>query len=128
VPPLPGRMDLARLQFARRLGRLIPALPPLRAEFAWTGVIAGTLDFLPRMMRLAPGLEAAIGCNGRGVALTTALGRELGPWLAGRTADDAFVLPVTAARPIPFSRISGLGPHLILPVWTARDSFEARFR
>lgn len=128
VPPLPGRMALARQQFARRLMRLVPGLPPIRADYAWTGVIAGTLDFLPRMMRLAPGLEAAIGCNGRGVALTTALGRKLGPWLAGRIPDDDFVLPVTAARPVPFRRITGLGPDLILPVWSARDAFEARFR
>lgn len=100
----------------------------IRVEFAWTGIIAGTLDFLPRMIRLAPGLEAAIGCNGRGIALTTALGRELGPWLSGRTADEDFVLPVRAPSAIPFSRVAGLGPHLVLPLWTARDAFEARFR
>jgi glycine/D-amino acid oxidase-like deaminating enzyme len=128
VLPLPRRMDLARRTFRNRLQRLIPGLPELRAEYAWTGVIAGTLDFLPRMMRLAPGLDAAIGCSGRGVALTTALGRELGPWLAGRTADDAFVLPVTPPRPIPFSRISGLGPHLWLPWSEIMDFYEARFR
>jgi glycine/D-amino acid oxidase-like deaminating enzyme len=128
VPPLPGRLAQARRQFARRLRRVIPGLPELRADYAWSGIIAGTLDFLPRMMRLAPGLEAAIGCNGRGVALTTALGRQLGPWLAGRVAEADFVLPVTAARPVPFSRVSGLGPHLALPLWSARDALEARFR
>lgn len=128
VPPLPGRLDQARRQFARRLRRIIPGLPDVRADYAWSGVIAGTLDFLPRMLRLAPGLEAAIGCNGRGVALTTALGRQLGPWLAGRVAETDFVLPVTAARPVPLSRVSGLGPHLALPLWSARDAFEARFR
>lgn len=128
VPPLPGRMALARRLFARRLSRLVPDLPEIRADYAWSGVIAGTLDFLPRMMRLRPGLDAVIGCNGRGVALTTALGREVGPWLAGRIADADLTLPLTPPRPIPLSRVSGLGPHLILPVWEARDAFEARFR
>lgn len=128
VPPLPGRMALARKLFARRLNRLVPNLLEIRAEYSWTGVIAGTLDFLPRLMRLKPGLDAVIGCNGRGVALTTALGRELGPWLAGGIDDAALTLPLTPPRPIPFSRISGLGPHLILPVWEARDAFEARYR
>lgn len=61
------------------------------------------------MMRLKPGLDAAIGCNGRGVALTTALGREIGPWLAGRIADADLTLPLTAPRPIPFGRIPDLG-------------------
>jgi hypothetical protein len=81
-----------------------------------------------RMMRLAPGLEAAIGCNGRGVALTTALGRHIGAWLAPGQDDADFVLPITPPRHIPFSRVSGLGPHLALPLWTLQDSFEARFR
>lgn len=128
VPPMPGRMDLARRLFARRLRRIVPDLPDIKVEYSWTGIIAGTLDFLPRMMRIKPGLDAVIGCNGRGVALTTALGREIGPWLAGQTADAELTLPLTAPRPIPFGRISGLGPHLILPVWKARDAFEARFR
>ncbi|CDZ61743.1 Glycine/D-amino acid oxidase, deaminating [Neorhizobium galegae bv. orientalis] len=128
VPPLPGRMALARRLFANRLRRMVPDLPEVRVEFSWTGIIAGTLDFLPRMMRIKPGIYAVIGCNGRGVALTTALGREIGPWLAGRMADADLSLPLTAPRPIPFSRISGLGPHLILPVWGVRDAFEARFR
>lgn len=128
VPPLPGRMALARRLFANRLRRMVPDLPEVRVEYSWTGMIAGTPDFLPRMMRIKPGIDAVIGCNGRGVALTTALGREIGPWLAGRMADADLTLPLTAPRPIPFSRISGLGPHLILPVWEARDAFEARFR
>lgn len=128
VPPLPGRMGLARKLFENRLQRIVPGLPKVEVAYTWTGIIAGTLDFLPRMMRLKPGLDAVIGCNGRGVALTTALGRELGPWLAGRLDDAALTLPLTPPRPIPFSRISGLGPHLILPVWEARDAYEARFR
>ncbi|WP_293407368.1 FAD-dependent oxidoreductase [Neorhizobium sp. SHOUNA12B] len=128
VPPLPGRMALARRLFANRLRRMVPDLPEVRVEYSWTGMIAGTPDFLPRMMRIKPGIDAVIGCNGRGVALTTAFGREIGPWLAGRMADADLTLPLTAPRPIPFSRISGLGPHLILPVWEARDAFEARFR
>ncbi|MBP1845586.1 glycine/D-amino acid oxidase-like deaminating enzyme [Rhizobium petrolearium] len=128
VPPLPGRMALARRLFANRLRRIVPDLPQIRVDYSWTGIIAGTLDFLPRMMRIKPGIDAVIGCNGRGVALTTALGREIGPWLAGQVADADLTLPLTAPRPIPFSRISGLGPHFILPVWEARDAFEARFR
>lgn len=128
VPPLPGRMQLARRLFANRLHRIVPDLPDISIEYSWTGIIAGTLDFLPRMMRIEPGIDAVIGCNGRGVALTTALGREIGPWLAERIADADLTLPLTAPRPIPFGRLSGLGPHLILPVWEARDAFEARFR
>lgn len=128
VAPLPGRLALAEKKFRKRLERLVPGLPAVRAEYSWTGVIAGTLDFLPRLMRLEPGLEAVIGCNGRGIALTTSLGREVGMWLAGQVGDDQLTVPVTAPRPVPFSSISGIMPDLILPVWEARDAYEARFR
>lgn len=128
VTPFGDPIDRARRVFTARLARMIPGLPEVRAEYAWSGVIAGTPDFLPRMLRLAPGLEAAIGCNGRGVALTTALGRALGPYLAGRVPEADFVLPVTPPRPLPLSRLSSLGPHLWLPWSSARDAFEARFR
>lgn len=128
VAPIGDQRARAARVFTRRLARIIPGLPELRADYVWSGVIAGTPDFLPRMLRLAPGLEAAIGCNGRGVALTTALGRALGPYLAGRVAEADFVLPVTPPRPLPLSRLSTLGPHLWLPWSEARDAFEARFR
>lgn len=128
APPLPGRMALARRLFANRLRRIVPQLPEIQVEYSWTGIIAGTLDFLPRLMRIRPGIDAVIGCNGRGVALTTALGREMGAWLSGAVSDAELSLPLTPPRPIPFSRTSGLWPHLILPVWELRDAFEARFR
>jgi len=126
VTPLPGRMARAERSFLHRIRRFAPDLPEIRAEKVWTGVIAATLDALPRMIRVAPGLMGAIGCNGRGVAMTSALGRETAGLLAGRIAEDAFVLPVTPPRRVPMARLSGIGPHLWLPWSTLRDEIEAR--
>lgn len=125
VPPLPGRRGLAARGFLRRIARMVPGLPPLRAEFVWTGMIAGTPDFLPRMVQLGPGYYGAMGCNGRGVALTTALGRHLAAHLAGATEAAEFVLPIKAPSPVPLARLSGLGPHLWLPWSNLADTFEA---
>ena len=124
--PVPGRMEVAKRSFLMRLDRLVPDLPPLKAEFAWSGTIAGTLDFLPRMIKLGSNFYGAIGCNGRGVALTTALGRELAHFIAGDRKEADFVLPVTPPRLIPFSRIAGLGPHLWLPWSNLVDAYETR--
>ncbi len=122
----PGRAERAKRSFLRRLERFVPDCPPLRAEYCWTGLIAGVPDFLPRMMQLAPGLWGAMGCNGRGIALTTALGREIAMLASGTMASDDFVLPVTPPRPLPFARLAGAGPHLWLPWSNLRDDLEAR--
>ncbi len=123
---VPGREAEARRSFARRLARFVPGLPPVRAEYTWTGVIAGTPDFLPRMTEIAPGLFGAIGCNGRGVALTTALGREIAALAAGTVEGGDFVLPITPPRPLPLARLAGIGPHFWLPWSNLRDDCDVR--
>ncbi|QBY00084.1 FAD-binding oxidoreductase [Rhodophyticola sp. CCM32] len=123
--PLPGRAHRARRRFIARIAGFAPDLPPLEAEYLWSGTIAATLDALPRMIRLEPGLYGAIGCNGRGVALATALGRAIAGLMSGRTAEADFPLPVTPPRVVPFSRLSGLGPYLWLPWSELRDHIDA---
>lgn len=127
VPPLPGRRGLAQRTFLRRIANQIPDCPPLKAAFTWRGVIAATLDALPRLIQLDEGLFGAIGCNGRGVALTTALGEPLADFLAGRLAAEDFTLPITPPRPVPFRRLAGAAPHAWLPLSNLRDAIEARF-
>jgi glycine/D-amino acid oxidase-like deaminating enzyme len=94
-----GGNAVARMErfFVRRLQALVPDLPPVSGAFSWYGVIAGTGDFIPRCWSLGPGLLALIGCNGRGVALTTVLGREVGRQILGAPACE-FSLPVTEPR------------------------------
>ncbi|MBF9034973.1 FAD-dependent oxidoreductase [Rhodobacterales bacterium HKCCE2091] len=125
VPPGFDRAGAAVRRFARRLAAQVPGLGEIRPSHVWSGRIAVTLDALPRMIELAPGLHGAIGCNGRGVALTSALGRELAGWYASG-GETSFVLPITPPRPVPFARLSGLGPHLALPWLEMRDAMEIR--
>jgi glycine/D-amino acid oxidase-like deaminating enzyme len=95
--------------FLRRLRRYLPDLPPLRADHAWRGLIATTRDFLPALWEIEPGVFAPIGCNGRGVAMTTALGRALAGHLVDPVAHPS-PLPLTTPRARALHALSHLAP------------------
>ena len=66
-----------RARIAERLRRVYPQIGDVRFDYSWWGYIAATADKMPHVYELAPGVLSWTGCNGRGVALATALGREL---------------------------------------------------
>ncbi len=106
--------------FIRRLQRMIPDLAPVRPAFAWSGVISGTGDFLPRLWDLGDGMFAPLACNGRGVALTTVFGHALGRYLLDR--DEAHLpLPLTRPRPWRFHRAMRAAPSFWLAQGRLRD-------
>jgi glycine/D-amino acid oxidase-like deaminating enzyme len=111
--------------FLRRLHRYLPGLPPLQAAFAWRGVIAVTSDFLPALWQVEPGVFAPIGCNGRGVAMTTALGRAIAAHVASQ-GSAALPLPVTAARPRPLHGLLSHAPSAWLAWNRWRDARDDR--
>ena len=122
VLPGPNRLNRAEAVFTRRLEEFFPAAGNMIAEHVWTGVIAATLDALPRFLSLAPGLDAAIGCNGRGVALTTSLGREIAGLLAGRVTAGEFVLPHVRPKAVPMRTFAEAAPY----VWLGWSEFRDR--
>ncbi len=69
-----------RERIRARLLRMYPQLQQvqdLRFDYLWHGVFAATPDGVPRFHRLDHGLYTWLGCNGRGVALATAVGPQL---------------------------------------------------
>ena len=110
-------------RMARELG--LRDLPPL--AFVWSGMAAVMPDYLPRLVDLAPGLVAGFACNGRGIAMTTAMGRELALWAGGAALSD---IAIPAARPkaIPYHGLARLAPNALLPVSMVRDAFDLRQR
>ena len=81
--------------------RLFPQLRGIGWEFRWSGKVALTADQMPRVHELAPGIVVCLGYNGRGVALSNAIGQVLATWLT--TGDpDVSPIPVTPLRPICF--------------------------
>ncbi|WP_020205663.1 MULTISPECIES: NAD(P)/FAD-dependent oxidoreductase [Cupriavidus] len=92
-----GPQDFAHLE--RSLALLFPQLGPLEYAYRWGGRIAITRDFMPHVHEPAPGVTVALGCNGRGVALCTSLGKHMAARIAGKP--DPFPYPVTPVTPIP---------------------------
>ena len=75
---------------------LYPALASVPFPYRWGGKLALTLDHLPRLVTLEPGLHAAYGCNGRGVALLTLMGKLAAARIGGEQQDT---LPIAALPP-----------------------------
>ncbi|NMM43108.1 FAD-binding oxidoreductase [Rhodospirillaceae bacterium KN72] len=124
-----GRGPMRPLDTAAVLGNLTgyaqtlwPDLAGIEWTHGWNGRIAMTKDHLPHIHDLAPGLTACLGYNGRGVALSAALGERLADYL--RT-DDAGVLPfpTTPVQPFPFQRFWPLGAWFAIQSGRIRDRF-----
>jgi glycine/D-amino acid oxidase-like deaminating enzyme len=107
----------------RRLARHLdlPDLPPL--AYSWSGMAAVEPDFLPHLLDLGPGLIAGRACNGRGIAMTTAMGKVLADWAAGTDARD-LPLPFAPPAPIPFHALLRHAPNMLLGWSMLRDRLD----
>jgi glycine/D-amino acid oxidase-like deaminating enzyme len=113
-------VDYAFLRDA--LAAFYPEAAAVPVEHYWSGRVAMTADHLPHLHEPAPGVIAALGYNGRGVALATSLGLAIGAHLVDR------------ANPLPFqvSRMKRLPLHGMHPIYgnwaiayyRARDAME----
>jgi glycine/D-amino acid oxidase-like deaminating enzyme len=80
--------------------RLWPALRGISWTHGWNSRLAMTADHFPHVHVPGPGALVYLGCNGRGVALATAMGQQLAKSLIeGETAE--IDMPITAIKPIP---------------------------
>jgi glycine/D-amino acid oxidase-like deaminating enzyme len=87
--------------------RLWPVLQGIRWTHGWNSRLAMTADHYPHVHEPGPGALVYLGCNGRGVALATAMGQQLAKRLiGGETA--GIDMPITAVKPIRF--------HVLWPV------------
>ncbi|MBP0600814.1 FAD-binding oxidoreductase [Herbaspirillum sp. LeCh32-8] len=94
-----GPEDFIHLE--RSVELLFPQLKGVQYEYRWAGRVAITRDFLPHVHEPAPGLSIALGYNGRGIAMSSTMGRCLAQRLLGQ-AGTRFPFPVSTIHPIPF--------------------------
>jgi glycine/D-amino acid oxidase-like deaminating enzyme len=99
----------------------LPDLPPL--AYGWSGTAAVEPDFLPHLLDLGPGLIAGRACNGRGIAMTTAMGKVLADWAAGTEVRD-LPLPFAPPAPIPFHALLRHAPNMLLGWSMLRDRLD----
>jgi glycine/D-amino acid oxidase-like deaminating enzyme len=81
--------------------RLFPQLGGIDWVHHWGGFVALTKDHLPHLHELEPGIVTGLGYNGRGVAMATAMGRQLAAYASGTPAEE-LDFPITGLAPIPF--------------------------
>jgi glycine/D-amino acid oxidase-like deaminating enzyme len=70
----------------RHLLRIYPQLAGTRIDYAWGGTLAITLPRLPFIRRVRPGVYAAAGYSGQGVALAPFAGKVLADAIRGDPA------------------------------------------
>lgn len=67
----------------RRMTRIFPQLEGVEVDFAWGGYVAITMNRLPHLGRLRPGVWFAHGYSGQGVALATLAGKLMAEAITG---------------------------------------------
>lgn len=116
---------------AARLKRLWPQLGDVEFDYVWSGYVGMTPDNLlqpqvpgyPRIHQLGPNGFGWVGCNGRAVALSISLGRELVKAIQG-TALETLGLPLSTPKPQPFQGLIRRIAPLALPLYRRLDAQE----
>ncbi len=103
-----GRAVQREIEHAGQLQYLIdyavqlwPALRGVAWPWAWSGQLAITPDHYPHVHQPVETVLVCLGYNGRGVALSTAMGPELARRIIGGQGVE-MAMPVTGIREIPF--------------------------
>lgn len=100
--------------------RLWPRLKGATWTHAWNSRLAMTADHLPHAHEPRPDALIYLGCNGRGVALATAMGAQLARRLVeGEKAQ--FDMPITALKPIRFHALWPLAVKSVVLSGRIRD-------
>ncbi|WP_447795526.1 NAD(P)/FAD-dependent oxidoreductase [Pseudomonas farris] len=80
----------------------------LEWEFQWSGFFAVTTDHLPHVHEPERNLHISVGCNGRGIAVSTSLGIQIANRILGASASELAV-PVSSIGTVHFHMLRGLG-------------------
>jgi len=100
--------------------RLWPRLKGVAWTHGWNSRLAITADHYPHVHEPADNLLVSLGCNGRGVALSTAMGAQLARRLIGRGEID---MPISPIKPMAFHAFWPVGVTAAVLAGRARDRF-----
>jgi glycine/D-amino acid oxidase-like deaminating enzyme len=106
--------------FIRYAERLWPQLKGITWTHGWNSRLAITADHYPHVHEPAENLLISLGCNGRGVALSTAMGAQLARRLIGG-ANAEIDMPVTGIKPMPMHAFWPLGVTAAVLAGRVRD-------
>lgn len=83
----------------RTIRRVFPQVGGVQMEYGWHGVIAMTVNHIPRFHMLGPDLVMVTSYNGRGIGPGTVFGKLLAELVSGASEKD-MPLPVLKPQPI----------------------------
>lgn len=122
ILPFDGARRLKTL-IGERLAGIFPQMGVPRFDFVWNGRIGMTHDRMPRFHSLGDGLWTWEACNGRGVALASALGPVFADALDG-VAEADLPIPLTRPRPYPFHAVARIVAPAMLAWYRHKDGRE----
>lgn len=106
--------------------RRFPWLDDLSWQFGWSGYLALTRDHLPQIFRLGDGFYSGIGCNGRGIGMAVAVGRELANITGGKAERDSDI-PVRRPGRVPGFAFRHAGVAIGVRLNRMLDTVERKF-
>lgn len=111
----------------KRIMSLYPQLVGLRWADEWSGWVGMTRSHLPHVWSISDGLMAAVGMNGRGIAMATLLGRDLALRLTGAVEKECF-MPIDPPRLWPAHGMLHAAVETVVRWYRLRDFFDLSLR
>ena len=107
----------------RGLRTVFPQIGGIAAQRKWGGRIAVTPEMMPHMHEPAPGVLAGLGFSGRGIAMTSVMGRALAARVLG-APPAALPFPLLPVTPLPLHGITRRLIPLGAPAMAAKDGLD----
>lgn len=105
----------------RRLDHVFPHIEHFETEAQWSGQVAMTIDAFPRISELGPGFFGWVGCNSRGIALSTLIGIQLAKLVTDAPPQDQ-PFPLESFLKVPLRSFAGVGIAAVLIGARTKDS------
>ena len=107
------------------LHTVFPQLRHIKIERTWSGRIAVTPEMMPHIHEPAPGVTAALGFSGRGIAMTSVMGRALTQKVLGAPR-STLPFPIQPINTIPLHRpLKALIPFAA-PAMSIKDKIDRK--
>jgi len=95
-----GEPETMYATLAAIVAERFPRVASGRFPYRWSGRVAFTIDSLPHLHEPAANLHLALGYNGRGIALATAMGRMLADRVTKPEVESP--IPIVPVSPLPW--------------------------
>ena len=118
-----NRAERLKPYIAARLQKIFPQIGDISFDHVWNGYVGMTRDYSPRVHKIGPNGYAWAGCNGRGVALSIALGREFAAAVRS-IPENSLALPFSEPTPMPLHGAIRRFAPLMLLEYRRRDARE----